>query len=693
MVKETHNDASEIAVETTSSPEQEDLTGLRFLKEKYNLHTAPEVEKAVRKKEASGVRIEDKPLPRIQAYLNRLSNVLNPPERESFDRRERNLRLLKGSLHRHFIIMPENIPQSYWAERRISAPEQKEREAGVVIADQEATLDLWSDYLFSDEINYPLWLRYYALRSILGMGNYDKESRTFSKRDKGTVAPFPDLNSEALVMVLDAIKNRGSKEWEKLDQEVRRFSNEQKRFAGQARRLEKQTKLTEAGEAKLQAEEAQWQVDLLIEKQKQLFRFISSIPAEHQDELLHLLQESNFDQLYAWALGELSRNREADLQVTDGEWVIYKQGSDPSPLVRSLRGRDTGWSTVGESTAQKYLAEGDMYVFYSLDSSGKPTIPRVSIKMKGTTIHQVRGIAGGQNLDLYVADVVRKKLREFPDAESLEKRLLDTDKLTRLEQRMKGEEPLDRQELVFLYEIESPIEGFGYQRDHRIVELRSQRNQEADILTIFECEKNQVAYDPAEIRQGTRVYIGPLTPGLFEKIETFGIQYTYISFPERRIQRDALTIGGKTKEMLERELREQGITISLAAERMLHNEDFVARNGLETVNTVLLSVADLGFDKDPNVDQIYDRARKLGLERCPPEVAIYRRLQDRKQPTGSWYIVAMKRLEVSESDSRVFRLLRTGSTLQLHDYYSYPTDTYPLSTRILFRRIAHKLSK
>ncbi len=671
-----------------SQQKSEDFSGARFLKEKYNLHTAPEVERAVRRKKAQGTQIENKPLPRVQVYLDRLSKALNPQELENhdgFDRRERNLRMLKSALHKNSVIKPEDIPESYWQERKISAPEQKEKEAETIAEDQVASLDLWADYLASDEIDYPLWLRYYALRGALGMGSYEKENLAFSKRDKSTVAPFPDLNSEALAIVLEAVEKRQSSEWKNTDQEIRRISNEQKRFGGEARKLEKENKTSEAASVKLKAEEAQRNIADLVERQEQLLRSVYPFPHGNQNELTGLLEESNFDQLYSWTLGDLAKKQETNLQVTDGEWVLYSQDSDPTILVQSLRGRDTGWSTVGESTAKKYLSQGDMHVFYSLDASGKPTIPRVSIKMKGGAIQQVRGIAGGQNLDTYITNVAKEKLHGFDDGESLEKRLLDTDRLGHIEHKIKTQETLDSDELRFLYEIDSPIEGFGYQRDPRIRELRNTRDKKADALVVFNCEEGQIARNLQDIREGTQVYIGPLVKGIFEKTEEAGVKYLYTEFPEHRVELDSLVTGGKSKQELEQELRQEGIKISIPAEQMLRNPEFITSNDSETINTVLLDVADFGFKEEPNIDQILARARELGLDRCSGEVGIYRRLKDRNQPSGSWYIISMKRIDAGDGDGRVFRLLRTGSKIQLHDYWSHPTDSYSLSTRILFQ--------
>jgi hypothetical protein len=109
----------------------------------------------------------------------------------------------------------------------------REQLAEVIISDQESTLDNWVDYLSSDDATYPDWLKYYAFRSVISLSTYDKEKhqfgkRVFPKKDPGTqkltneptVAPFPDLNREALAYVLDAIEKKQAKPYRDLQEQI-----------------------------------------------------------------------------------------------------------------------------------------------------------------------------------------------------------------------------------------------------------------------------------------------------------------------------------------------------------------------------------------------------------------------------------------------------------------------------------------
>ncbi len=430
-----------------------------FLKKKYDLHNAPEVEAAVKREERkTGENIANDPEARIQSYLDRLRNIIEPKELEGhpdFDRKERNLELVKTILHKNFVIKPEEIPEGYFEnQKRIMREqghgeveigrEQREQLTEVIIADQESSLDNWVDYLTSKDAAYPDWLKYYAIRSILSLGEYDKEKKQFTNRSRGTTKPFPDLDREALAYVLDVLE---------------------KKYKGEG-------------------------IDL------------SRLEAEDKEKFQKLLQGENFGKLYAFAIEKVAPESKESLENVRGEWVKYEQNSDHMPLVESLQGHATGWCVAGESTARVYFQRGDFYVYYSLDKSGKPKIPRAAIQMDGNVIGQVRGIAPDQNLDPYIGGVVQEKLKQFPDGKAYEKKTADMKRLTELEKKTKsGKEP-GKDDLRFLYEIDSKIEGFGYQRDPRIGELLAGRDMKTDLSTTLDIPKEKISTTRKEALRG-----------------------------------------------------------------------------------------------------------------------------------------------------------------------------------------------
>lgn len=609
-----------------------------FLKEKYNLHNAPEVEQSARRTEKrTGEKVPQSSDARIENYLDRFREII---ERKDPEKGERGMEALKRVLYDKFVIRPEEIPESYFEnQRRLVreqghghveiAPDVRQELSDIIVADQKGTLDNWLDYLASPDAMYPLWLKYWAMRSVLGMGGNDKERKVFSKRSTGTTTPFPDLNREALAYVLDAVQQKYGK------QHVRLLA-------------------LEGGERK---------------------------------EFEKLLEAENFPKLYTWALEKIAMAPEGEeLANTSGKWVKYNKDSDPLPLVQSIRSYGTGWCMAGEAVAESYLRAGDFYVYYSKDKKGHPVVPRAAIQMNGDQIGQVKGIAVEQNLDPYIVPVVETKLGEFPDGKAYEKKTQDMKTLTAIERKLKAGEKLVKDDLVFLYELNQPIEGFGYQRDPRIGEIRSQRNPEDDMLILFECGESQIARKVKDIKEGAKAYVGTLVPGIFDKIQECGIEHVYTSFPEGRIRKETIEIGGKGAKTPIKEMREQDINISNYAMDMLESKDFKVMEETEDAVLVRLKVRDLGIKKDySTTDDIYKRIEELGLELCPAEVGPQYRLQYQNQPMGEWLYIGMKQIAVRGGGSSVFRLGRGGGGLWLDRGWASPGRGWSPGDGFVFR--------
>jgi hypothetical protein len=419
-------------------------------------------------------------------------------------------------LHNKYIVKPEQIVE-YQLLTEQRAAEQlghgsivitsnlrknmlKELSENGVIAEtidqQTKSLDEWIDYLLSDDETYPDWFKYYVFRSILNLTAYDNQEGKFLRRsagkaDRTTVKNFPELNREALAQVLDYI----------------------------TKQLEKNTSESKG----------------------------NTLAAVRKT-----IQGVNFATLYAQKYREAIPSKADRLTVTEGEWIKYDQGSDPKLLFDSLSGHGTGWCTASEATAAYQLQHGDFYVYYSLDEHGKPTIPRVAIRMKKgasgeNRIAEVRGIAANQNLDPYIGDIVQKKLAEFPDGKVYQKRATDMHELTRIENKMNAGEKLTREELIFLYEINDNIVGFGYNRDPRIKELRDRRDSKKDALVVFDCKPEEIAWSPDEVSTQTKAYVGPLFAGIFQKK---GIEHIYTTFPEGKMTPKRVITGTSSGEEL-----------------------------------------------------------------------------------------------------------------------------------------------
>lgn len=572
---------------------------------------------------------------RIAAYLNRLDTLLS--ESRSFD-------ALKYKILERYVTKPEDIPESYWklqeqiirnrgqagdwaeADERAKA-EVKRQTAEGVLADQRASLEQWIDYLASGDSQIPRDIKYWIFRSILGLSEYDKEKKEFPRRSKGTVKQFPDINYEALAYVVDSLN---------------------KKFEGTSLEFEYD----------------------IQESERVVFQ--------------QALDKEDFARLYAWANELHNPIPDHLLPVTEGQWQLYPQGSDAHTLSQIIRGKGTGWCTAGEQTAAKQLEGGDFHVFYSLDDEGKPTIPRIAIRKKQDKIVEVRGVAYKQNLDPYMGEVLAEKLKEFSDGAQYLKRDADMQRLTHIETKTKQNESLTRDDLAFLYELESPIEGFGYEKDPRIKELRVNRNAEEDMLVIFECTRAEIAHVPSEINENTKAYVGQLEPGIFQKLPDT-LEHAYISFPEKKIRRESVEVGGKSAKELIREMEEAGINISDYAKSMLENREFVPGKQSEAMTLIRLTVADLGFRTGATTEKIYERAEALGLELIPPDAGPHYRLKYQNQPLGELICMGMKQITDSDGDPSVFGLGRGEGGLWLGNRWADAGDEWNPSNEFVFR--------
>ena len=173
-------------------------------------------------------------------------------------------------------------------------------------------------------------------------------------------------------------------------------------------------------------------------------------------------------------------------------------------------------------------------------------------------------------------------------------------------------------------------------------------------------------------QEDTKAYLGKIEPGIFNTTQQHNLEHVYTSFPEGKIRKFETTIGGKTAEQLERELKEKKINISGNAEYMVKSEKFSTLNNQEQITLVRLKVRDLGFKNGATTDEIYIKAKELGLELCPAEVGPNLRLQYMDQPSGEWLYIAMKQITGRGGGPDVFGLGRDDVGLWLDDSWAKP---------------------
>ena len=400
-----------------------------------NLHNSDRVLKAS--------NVSDKKRERLLKYFERLEELHNKVSETKSVNGEK---LLKSFYYDLYVIKPENIPDAYFQNQvRLArergygnielTEEDKRRMTEEVIDDQRKSLDKWIEYFL-----------------------YDEESKSYEMWEK--------------YWVFQGLQNLG-----KYDKETSKFSKRDKTTVYPFPPVEREFIFTTL----------HLMEDYIKDK-------------KGDEEIKSALGSGNFKMLYEYVIKQSMLKDKLQSNTTSGKWVKYEQGSDYNILRDSLQGYYTGWCTAaGENFAKSQLAGGDFYVYYTLDNNGEAKVPRIAIRMNGKTeIEEIRGIADRQNMEPEMMPILEEKLKEFPDRDKYLKKEHDMKLLTLIDKKINNNIELTLNELKFLYEINSKIEGFGYEKDPRIDEIKSKRNIKKDYALIFDVKEEEVALSQEE---------------------------------------------------------------------------------------------------------------------------------------------------------------------------------------------------
>ncbi|MFH1866972.1 MAG: hypothetical protein ABIJ81_02725 [Patescibacteria group bacterium] len=653
-----------------------------FLKDKYwaKKEFREAVEKSAnqikRMTEEDDFQISQKPEGQIPYYLERLEKISGRIDPRTG---ERGKLFLETSLYPKYVIKPENISDEYikgillgnfaesrgyerdalkneelkqqllvqfkqetqqdFASYQIPAAE-RERMQSMVITDQKIRLKTWFDYLTGEETRQvPAAFRYWVLAEMLKLGSFDEGRKVFNRRTENTAASFPELDQQALARVLDEVQR------------------------------------------KRQGEPLQLQVG----------------DVASQAKFEKFLQNEDFGKLYAFALEYVNSLRlpSERLMITKGEWRQFSKGTPASELTQTLEGFNTKWCIAGQGFAEDYLSRSDLWIYYSEDQDGSASIPRACIvDSKEQGITEVRGILSNENakqhLDSYITPLVADKLKTFSSGEKWQSTMADMKQLSRIYFKHLQNESLDKEDLVFLYEIDKPFRGSGYNDDPRIEEIRKRRNPDQDMPIIFECESRQIAHTPAEIKPDTKAYVGQLEKDIFKFLpET--VEYVFTKFPEEKISFKRITFGSGPKDVagFEKEITADGHQISDWAKDIMKKVNWQDLKEPKEVELVILNVASLGFKQVAARQKIYDRALELGLELCPAVTGLELRRQYQKenQPKKEYLLVGMEPITDSAGDLKVFLVNRSrDGESWLDSSYGHSDSKWSPGSRWVFVR-------
>ena len=155
--------------------------------------------------------------------------------------------------------------------------------------------------------------------------------------------------------------------------------------------------------------------------------------------------------------------------------------------------------------------------------------------------------------------------------------------------------------------------------------------------------------------------------------ERLGLPKILQYIPLEKLTFLSLMIGGKTPQQLEIDLETQGFKMGDTARFMMKSKDFTTEPQQEQISLVHLTVDALFNDgRNHTTDEVYARAKDLGLELCPAELGPHLRLAYKDQPLNEWIYVAMQQIADPGRYSRVFGVGRGGDGLWLFDEWAKP---------------------
>ncbi len=535
--------------------------GNKFLNTQYGeLASSHEVKRAVGA--AGKEKIGDKDV-RTEIYLKRIEKILS---RELFGGKKKGIDLLEKLLVSDMVLDTQDedlvlklAKSLYESEKKVTIERGQgadveryeledddllEKYKGAILEKaeiQKQTLGVWFTYLKRNDANYPMWFRYYVVRSLMDMGQFSRDDVGYSSRTDTTIEPFPEFNAASLAFVEKSIS---------IDLEAEVISPEVEEA------IVRDTKLDEATFARIASlkEELQYnstQAALknarararseYVEKRREEKRrtYVEDTPLNEErkeeltEELLKRLSSKKFSELYAFAQVETDGNLDRESLV--GEWVKYDRGSDYRLLEKGLKGKGTGWCT-SEGSAQGQIQAGDFYVYYTNNKAGVPTEPRIAIRMQDDQIGEIRGVDPRQELEPSLVDTAREFYKNLSGSSKYEKASADMKQMTAIytksfiidketkEKQYLGP-VLTEEELRFLYEVDRSIEGFGYEKDPRIEEVQKMRSRQQDVLSLCDCDPAHIAITFEDLKETTIVFA-----------HDDGKNLTFVDFREEKYQ-------------------------------------------------------------------------------------------------------------------------------------------------------------
>ena len=397
-------------------------------------------------------------LKNIRNYLKRIEKIHSLATKSN---RKVDKERLKELYYQKYVIKEENINERYYRNIQNIAikrgygavfldDEDRHHLAQIIINDQKKSLDIWIDYLFSENINYPLWVKYWVFHGMLSLGSYSESKKKFTRRNKSTIKIFPVLDEDALyhsIKLMSEFLNGDKKPTDEvLDMllEGRSFSRIYEYFY---------TKSLETKEQDLEKVKGKW------------------ITYQSGDDTSTLVK-SLLGKGTEWCIRGISTARS---YLEHGNIYIYYTKDNDSKL-----------SIPRIAIRMKNNNISEIRGVYD----------------------------DNQNIEIELIDVLEEKLKDFEYQEDIQRKLNNLKRIRDLLNKKKYEIEFDKEDLEFLYNYNSETDGFGYNEDNRINLLKEGRNVKKDLAKLYNCKEEQVALEIDDLKnKDIVVYSGDLNLG------------------------------------------------------------------------------------------------------------------------------------------------------------------------------------
>jgi hypothetical protein len=146
----------------------------------------------------------------------------------------------------------------------------------------------------------------------------------------------------------------------------------------------------------------------------------------------------------------------------------------------------------------------------------------------------------------------------------------------------------------------------------------------------------------------------------------------------------SLQIGGHSKSELLSSLSTHGIQLNSYAQILFDDPNFTTSDSSRSVVVADVTVGELGLAVASTSADIFAKARLVGLELCPLELAPYFRVQYLNQPGGPYLTIASAKSKDNETYPNGFYLQRLEGKLWLRGYRATSDYLWEPTSRFLF---------